>query len=119
MRQHNQIRARTGYPNGEGTIKTHTPLNSFLLALIAVLVGVVGGFGAVEPVNVTVDLTAGPINTFTPAAALGGTVDGHSRGDSAAIYRPATLRAMRSAGLHSISYRLRTELSIEAWHWNP
>ena len=109
----------------------HTPLNSFLLPLIAVLVGVVGGFGAVafwvpssgygavEPVNVTVDLTAGPINTFTPAAALGGTVDGHSRGDSAAIYRPATLRAMRSAGLHSISYRLRTELGIEAWHWNP
>ncbi len=77
------------------------------------------GYGAMEPVNVTVDLTAGPVNTFTPGAALGAAVDGHSRGDSAAIYREATVRAMRSAGLHSISYRLRTELAIEAWHWNP
>jgi len=110
---------------------THAPHDSLLLALIAVFVGVIGGldavafgasssgYGAVEPVNVTVDLAAGPVSTFTPAAVLGAAVDGHSRGDSAAIYRPATLRAMRSAGLHSISYRLRTELSIEAWHWNP
>lgn len=102
------------------------PQNYFLrsiagILLVAAIMGVTpsSGFGALDPIRVTVDLTAGPVNTFTPATALGAAIDGHSRGDSAAIYSPSTLRAMRSAGLHSTSYRLRTELANEAWHWNP
>jgi hypothetical protein len=102
------------------------PKNCLLRSIVGILLAsaVIGvppspGYAAVEPVSVTVDLSAGPVNTFTPSAALGAALDGHSLGDSAAIYRPDTLRAMRSAGLHSISYRLRTELANEAWHWNP
>lgn len=83
------------------------------------VVGAPPGYGGPIPVEVAIDLTAGPSNTFTPAAALGAGVDGHSRGDGDAIYRPTTLRALLSAGLHPLSYRLRTELAIEAWHWNP
>jgi hypothetical protein len=57
--------------------------------------------------------------TFSPLAALGAGVDGHGKGTLRDIYTPQNIAAMRSAGLSRLTYRLRTELGIEAWHWNP
>ena len=63
--------------------------------------------------------SARPIVTFSPSNALGAGVDGHGRGTLRAIYTPRNEAAMRSAGLPRLTYRLRTELGVEAWHWNP
>ena len=69
-------------------------------------------------VQLTID-TARPRATFDPAVAFGAGLDGHEEGENARIYTPSRLAAMRSAGLGCLSYRLRTELGVEAWHWNP
>ena len=60
-----------------------------------------------------------PVASFSAAAALGAGVDGHGKGTLRDIYTPPNITAMRSAGLSRLTYRLRTELGVEAWHWNP
>src|SRR5207253_394012 len=70
--------------------------------------------------TVTVTFTPGhPANRFIPSRALGAGVDGHSIGETDRQLSPANIKAMLSAGLKPLTYRLRTELAGEAWHWNP
>ncbi|MCU1348801.1 MAG: Cellulase precursor, partial [Acidobacteria bacterium] len=69
-----------------------------------------------------VTLTIDPrqlVATFDPRTAFGATIDSHEAGENAAIFTPANIAAMRSAGFQPLSYRLATELAGEAWHWNP
>ena len=68
---------------------------------------------------VVIRVTDGPVNTFDPREALGAGVDGHEQGEVEKMLSPANVKAMLSAGLKPLSYRLRTELAGEAWHWNP
>src|SRR5258707_6670891 len=70
--------------------------------------------------TVTVNFRPGhPANRFTPAHALGAAVDGHDKGVIDLQLTAPNIQAMLSAGLKSLSYRLRTELANDAWHWNP
>jgi hypothetical protein len=68
--------------------------------------------------TVTVDTTT-LANRFIPSQALGAGVDGHELGETERQLSPANIAAMRLAGLRPLTYRLRTELAGEAWHWNP
>ncbi len=70
--------------------------------------------------TVTVNFTPGhPENRFIPSRALGAGADGHAQGETDRQLSPANIKAMLSAGLKPLTYRLRTELAGEAWHWNP
>jgi len=75
---------------------------------------------AVRPLHGTVAVTLDRVvNRFAPDEALGAGVDGQAAQDLAQIYTSDNVRGMRSAGLGPLTYRLRTELGGEAWHWNP
>jgi hypothetical protein len=70
--------------------------------------------------TVTIHFLPGrPVNRFLPASSLGAAFDGHEAGETDRILRPQNIEAMLSAGLGPLTYRLRTELGNEVWHWNP
>ena len=60
-----------------------------------------------------------PVNQCVPTQALGAGVDGHEKGECARMFTDKNMTEMLSAGLGPLTYRLRTELGGEVWHWNP
>ena len=68
--------------------------------------------------TITID-TAHPVNRFTPSHALGAAIDGHGKGENDLQLTGPNINAMLSAGFKSLTYRLRTELGGDVWHWNP
>jgi hypothetical protein len=84
------------------------------VAVLAAAVPVIAEEG-----TVTVQVTPRPVSTFIPSKALGAGVDGLQKDDVARVYTPANVRAMGRVGYGPLTYRLRTELAGEAWHWNP
>ena len=59
------------------------------------------------------------VNQCIPTQAFGAGIDGHEQGESARMLTDKNIAEMRSAGLGPLTYRLRTELAGEVWHWNP
>jgi hypothetical protein len=60
-----------------------------------------------------------PANSFIPSKTIGGDFDGQLKGGIGRTLNPESISAMQTVGLKPVSYRLRTELAGEVWHWNP
>ena len=70
--------------------------------------------------TVHVDTTPAHAKTpFTPLRALGAGVDRMPRDSVDTLYAPESLKQILSSGWGALTYRLNSELKVEAWHWNP
>ena len=94
-------------------------LSALTLIMLLAPIGSVAGANADSPASVIIDETPGRQITFNPATALGAAIDGVRAGQNDRLLTARNIAAMRAAGLRSLTYRLRTELGIQTWHWNP
>jgi len=69
--------------------------------------------------TIRVDVTAGKATAFDPDKAMGTTIDILPATELDKVYSEPIVRAGLSAGWGPISYRQNTELTYDAWHWNP
>jgi hypothetical protein len=69
--------------------------------------------------TVHVDMTEGRAIAFDPDKAMGTTIDILPATDLDKVYSEPIVKAGLSAGWGPISYRQNTELTYDAWHWNP
>jgi hypothetical protein len=58
-----------------------------------------------------------PVARFRPDQAFGLAFDGGDKGESAPLFKPENRSRILGAGAAWASYRLRTELGVQAWHW--
>ncbi len=89
---------------------------------VAITIGAISapldaGDGPVVADIVIIDARA-PIASFRPAEAFGLDIDGGDRDESLPIFLGVNRPQMRELASYRASYRLRTELGIEAWHWS-
>lgn len=69
--------------------------------------------------TVYVDVTPERAISFDPDKAMGTSIDILPAKEFDAVYTDAIIRESLSAGWGPITYRQNTELTIDAWHWNP
>jgi len=78
--------------------------------------------GQAEPLTqsdtIKLSLNEKPLRVFRPDEVLGYGIDGAEKGITAQLQRKDNRDAIRSLGLRRLTYRLRTELGVQAWHWN-
>ena len=78
-----------------------------------------GGAGLVEAQTVRIDVTPSHAIQFDPDKAMGSSIDILPAKEFDAVYSAPIIKESLSAGWGPITYRQNTELTTEAWHWNP
>jgi hypothetical protein len=69
--------------------------------------------------TIRVDITPAHAIAFDPDKAMGSSMDILSAKEFDTIYSEPVIKESLSAGWGPITYRQNTELTIDAWHWNP
>src|SRR5580658_1636989 len=92
-----------------------------IVRVFVFILGCAIGYGvpAARAQTVHVDVSAGKAIPFDPDKAMGTSMDILSAKDFYAVYSDPIVKAGLSAGWGPISYRQNTELTYDAWHWNP
>jgi len=91
-----------------------------VISVVLQLIVATATFAGEKPLVISAIVSANHrVNRLIPTEALGAGVDGHERGECAEMFTDRNITEMLSAGLGPLTYRLRTELGSEAWHWNP
>lgn len=88
------------------------------LALLAASIACLCACSSHRPTGtIVIETGRAPLNVIHPDRALGGAIDGLPAGQVESLFTKHNIAAIRTAGLRPISYSLRTELAIDAWHW--
>lgn len=88
-----------------------------LCVLLLLILADIGQGADKQAISLQVD-TAHPGASFLPGEAFGAGLDGLEETELEQAYKPANIKAMAEAPYNRLTYRLRTELGVEAWHWN-
>ena len=100
--------------------KRNTLLRAAILSVIVHLASAEEACTDQEPFPISaVVLADHRVNHCVPIEALGAGIDGHEKDECARMFTDKNIEQMLSAGLGPLTYRLRTELAGEVWHWNP
>ena len=70
-----------------------------------------------EKLTIHIDASS-PSASFMPDEAFGAGLDGLEETDLENSYSPENIKTMAGAPYRRLAYRLRSELGVEAWHWN-
>jgi hypothetical protein len=100
--------------------KVHWLRNATIIVAALQLTFATRTLGSPKPVVISAVVHAEhPVNRLIPTQAIGAGIDGHEKGECAEMFTDKNITEMLSAGLKPLTYRLRSELGSEAWHWNP
>lgn len=96
-------------------------ISSLKLFAFAVAIAFAAGLIGSEMRSQTVRIDVTPVNAipFDPDKALGTSLDILPVAEYDAVFSEPIVKAGLSAGWGPISYRQNTELTYDAWHWNP
>ncbi len=95
------------------------PLKNRSIFLFVIAFAASCGVFVASAQTIRIDVSAGKAIPFDPDKALGTSLDILPKQDMDAVFSEPIVKAGLSAGWGPISYRQNTELTYDAWHWNP
>jgi hypothetical protein len=97
----------------------NSALKQLAIASAITTFALAAGINGASAQTVHIDLAPGHTIPFDPDKALGTSMDMLPLSEFDAVYTDPVVKAGLSAGWGPITYRQNTELTYDAWHWNP